>query len=84
MEVKTRKVCVEPIIFIEYNPKKKRFVGSLEVNTDCAGYEAIRNVLVEGTTRLKTFAQLEESISAMGKLLYVEKVVKQRKPKTAM
>ena len=50
MEVKTRKVCVEPIIFIEYNPKKKRFVGSLEVNTDCAGHEAIRNVLVEGTT----------------------------------
>jgi hypothetical protein len=79
MEVKTRKVCVEPIIFIEYNPKKKRYVGSLEVNTDCLGYDAIRNVLVEGTTRLNTFAKLEESISALEKVLYVERIVKQRK-----
>jgi hypothetical protein len=82
MEKKTRKVRVEPIIMIEYDTKKKRFVGSLEVGKECKAYEAIKNVMVEDKTRLKVFAQLEEGIAALRDVLVLEKVVKTRKPKT--
>jgi len=81
METRTKKVNVEPVMFIEHDTKRKCFVGSLGVEADCVGYDAIKNVEVQDTSRLKVFAHLEESIAALSKVLVIEKVVRTRKPR---
>ena len=53
----------------------------MEVSKKCLAYEAIKNVIVEGSTRLKTFSKLEESISVFSKVLVIEKATKTRKLK---
>ncbi len=55
-----------------------RYIGSLGVSPECRGYDVITSIQVEGATRLKTFALLDEHIVSQKKNLYIEKEVKPR------
>jgi hypothetical protein len=82
MENRTTKLMkVEPVMMIMYDLQDKRFIGSLEVGRECIGFEAVKNVVVYDDTRLKVFAQLDEAIGALKRVLFYEKEVKTRKPR---
>lgn len=79
MENKTKLVKIEPVMTILYDADVKKFIGTLEVSKDCVGFDAVKNVLVSDESRLRVFAQLEESINALKRVLVVEKIVRTRK-----